>query len=61
MSRFAGKTALVTGAAGRIGAAIVLQLRAEGAHAAVARSNLSQTRTGLIAIGSMAVAVKTAA
>jgi len=36
MTRFEGKTALVTGAAGGIGAAIVRQLRAEGARVAVA-------------------------
>ena len=34
--RFAGKTALVTGAAGGIGAAIVRQFRSEGARVAVA-------------------------
>lgn len=34
--RFAGKTALVTGAAGGIGAAVVRMLRAEGARVAVA-------------------------
>ncbi len=34
--RFAGKTALVTGASGGIGGAIVSQLRAEGARVAVA-------------------------
>lgn len=34
--RFSGKTALVTGAAGGIGVAIVRQLRAEGARVAVA-------------------------
>lgn len=34
--RFAGKTALVTGAAGGIGAAVVRALRAEGARVAVA-------------------------
>lgn len=36
MTRFAGKKALVTGAAGGIGAAIVKMLRAEGARVAVA-------------------------
>lgn len=36
MNRFEGKTALVTGAAGGIGAAIVRMLRAEGASVAVA-------------------------
>lgn len=36
MVRFAGKAALVTGAAGGIGAAIVRQLRIEGARVAVA-------------------------
>ncbi|RYE53675.1 MAG: SDR family NAD(P)-dependent oxidoreductase, partial [Rhizobiaceae bacterium] len=36
MSYFQGKTALVTGAAGGIGAAIVRQLRAAGARVAVA-------------------------
>lgn len=36
MSYFRGKTALVTGAAGGIGAAIVKQLRAEGVRVAVA-------------------------
>lgn len=36
MERFRGKAALVTGAAGGIGAAIVRQLRAEGARVAVA-------------------------
>ena len=36
MKRFAGKGALVTGAAGGIGAAIVRQLRAEGCQVAVA-------------------------
>ncbi|MCY4039234.1 MAG: SDR family NAD(P)-dependent oxidoreductase, partial [Hyphomicrobiales bacterium] len=34
--RFSGKVALVTGAAGGIGAAIVKRLRAEGARVAVA-------------------------
>ena len=38
--RFEGKCALVTGAAGGIGAAIVKQLRAEGARVAVADVNL---------------------
>lgn len=36
MARFQGKTALVTGAAGGIGAAVVRMLRAEGARVAVA-------------------------
>lgn len=36
MNRFRGKTALVTGAAGGIGAAIVKQLRSEGVKVAVA-------------------------
>lgn len=36
MTRFSGKTALVTGAAGGIGAAVVRALRAEGARVAVA-------------------------
>lgn len=36
MTRFAGKTALVTGAAGGIGAAVVRALRAEGCRVAVA-------------------------
>jgi 2-keto-3-deoxy-L-fuconate dehydrogenase len=36
MTRFSGKTALVTGAAGGIGAAVVRMLRAEGAQVAVA-------------------------
>ncbi|GHC60054.1 SDR family NAD(P)-dependent oxidoreductase [Neogemmobacter tilapiae] len=36
MTRFQGKTALVTGAAGGIGAAVVRMLRAEGARVAVA-------------------------
>lgn len=39
--RFAGKIALVTGAAGGIGAAIVRQLRAEGAKVAVADRDVS--------------------
>jgi NAD(P)-dependent dehydrogenase (short-subunit alcohol dehydrogenase family) len=39
--RFSGKAALVTGAAGGIGAAIVSQLRAEGARVAVADRVLS--------------------
>lgn len=41
MSRFEGKTALVTGAAGGIGAAIVRMLRAEGAKVAVADREVS--------------------
>lgn len=41
MTRFAGKTALVTGAAGGIGAAIVRMLRAEGARVAVADRDVS--------------------
>lgn len=41
MSRFAGKTALVTGAAGGIGAAIVRLLRVEGARVAVADRDVS--------------------
>jgi len=41
MQRFAGKTALVTGAAGGIGAAIVRMLRAEGARVAVADRDTS--------------------
>lgn len=41
MQRFAGKTALVTGAAGGIGAAIVKMLRAEGARVAVADRDVS--------------------
>ena len=41
MKRFEGKTALVTGAAGGIGAAIVKQLRAEGAKVAVADRDVS--------------------
>jgi NAD(P)-dependent dehydrogenase (short-subunit alcohol dehydrogenase family) len=36
MTRFAGRTALVTGAAGGIGAVVVRMLRAEGARVAVA-------------------------
>jgi len=39
--RFAGKTALVTGAAGGIGAAVVRMLRAEGARVAVADRDVS--------------------
>lgn len=39
--RFAGKTALVTGAAGGIGAAVVRALRAEGARVAVADRDTS--------------------
>lgn len=39
--RFSGKLALVTGAAGGIGAAIVTQLRAEGARVAVADRDVS--------------------
>lgn len=39
--RFSGKIALVTGAAGGIGAAIVKQLRAEGAKVAVADRDVS--------------------
>jgi NAD(P)-dependent dehydrogenase (short-subunit alcohol dehydrogenase family) len=42
MSRFAGKTALVTGAAGGIGAAIVRKLRAEGARVAAADREVSR-------------------
>lgn len=41
MERFRGKAALVTGAAGGIGAAIVRQLRAEGAVVAVADRDVS--------------------
>lgn len=41
MQRFAGRTALVTGAAGGIGAAIVRMLRAEGARVAVADRDTS--------------------
>lgn len=41
MSRFRGKCALVTGAAGGIGAAIVRELRAEGARVAVADRSLA--------------------
>lgn len=41
MSRFAGRIALVTGAAGGIGVAIVRQLRAEGARVAVADRDVS--------------------
>lgn len=41
MTRFAGKTALVTGAAGGIGAAVVRMLRAEGAKVAVADRDVS--------------------
>lgn len=40
MARFTGKTALVTGAAGGIGAAIVAMLRAEGARIAAADRDL---------------------
>ncbi|SMO91057.1 short chain dehydrogenase [Thalassovita litoralis] len=39
--RFTGKTALVTGAAGGIGAAVVRALRAEGARVAVADRDTS--------------------
>lgn len=39
--RFAGKTALVTGAAGGIGASVVRMLRAEGARVAVADRDVS--------------------
>ena len=41
MSYFQGKTALVTGAAGGIGAAIVARLRSEGARVAVADRDVS--------------------
>ncbi len=41
MNRFEGKTALVTGAAGGIGSAIVRMLRAEGARVAVADRDVS--------------------
>src|SRR5690606_458789 len=41
MGRFQGKTALVTGAAGGIGAAVVRMLRAEGARVAVADRDVS--------------------
>lgn len=41
MARFAGRVALVTGAAGGIGAAIVRMLRAEGAKVAVADRDTS--------------------
>lgn len=41
MNRFSGKSALVTGAAGGIGAAIVRQLRSEGARVAVADRDVS--------------------
>ena len=41
MTRFDGKTALVTGAAGGIGSAIVRMLRAEGARVAVADRDVS--------------------
>lgn len=41
MTRFAGKKALVTGAAGGIGAAVVRALRAEGAKVAVADRDTS--------------------
>ncbi|MCB1377975.1 MAG: SDR family oxidoreductase [Alphaproteobacteria bacterium] len=41
MSRFVGKTALVTGAAGGIGLAIVRMLRAEGARVAAADRDVS--------------------
>ena len=41
MTRFAGKKALVTGAAGGIGASIVKMLRAEGARVAVADRDVS--------------------
>lgn len=41
MKRFVGKAALVTGAAGGIGATIVRQLRAEGARVAVADRDVS--------------------
>lgn len=41
MTRFFGKTALVTGAAGGIGAAVVRALRAEGARVAVADRDTS--------------------
>ena len=41
MKRFEGKVALVTGAAGGIGAAIVRKLRSEGARVAVADRDVS--------------------
>lgn len=41
MGRFEGRTALVTGAAGGIGAAVVRMLRAEGARVAVADRDVS--------------------
>jgi NAD(P)-dependent dehydrogenase (short-subunit alcohol dehydrogenase family) len=41
MNRFDGKTALITGAAGGIGAAIVRQLRSEGARIAAADRDVS--------------------
>jgi 2-keto-3-deoxy-L-fuconate dehydrogenase len=41
MKRFQGKTALVTGAAGGIGAAIVRQLRDQGAKVAVSDRDVS--------------------
>lgn len=51
--RFAGKIALVTGAAGGIGAAIVRQLRAEGARVAVADRDVSAVEADALLPGNL--------
>ena len=54
MGRFAGKRALVTGAAGGIGAAILRALREEGAHIAAADRELDAVRADILLAGDLA-------
>ena len=52
-ARFAGKTALVTGAAGGIGAAILSALRREGAQTAAADLELGETPADILLAGDL--------
>ena len=58
MSRLAGKTALITGAARGIGLAFAEAYAAEGARVAIADINIERARTAASEIGAAAIAVE---
>lgn len=58
MSRLAGKTALITGAARGIGLAFAEAYAAEGARVAIADINFERARTAASEIGAAAIAVE---